>query len=144
MVDSNHRLNAPNVVLNQAQLIGVILVRTVLKSYPWYLAPIEGIKATVLLTIGALKGWGLALINLISRKPTGVQIMGPVGIFGLFTQVSQLGVSYFLQFVAIISVFIALFNIILRKANVKALELEEQIGLPLHIPLPTLKKPKKE
>lgn len=92
--------------------IGVILVRTVLKSYPWYLAPIEGIKATVLLTIGALKGWGLALINLISRKPTGVQIMGPVGIFGLFTQVSQLGVSYFLQFVAIISVFIALFNII--------------------------------
>ena len=39
---------------------------------------------------------------------------------------------------------IALFNIILRKANIKALELEEEIGLPLHIPLPTLKRQKKE
>jgi len=39
---------------------------------------------------------------------------------------------------------ITLFNIILRKANIKALELEEEIGLPLHISLPTLKKQKKE
>ena len=39
---------------------------------------------------------------------------------------------------------ILLFNIILRKSNIKALELEEQLGLPLHIPLPTLKKQQKE
>jgi len=32
------------------------------------------------------------------------------------------------------------FNIILRKANVKALELEEEMGLPLHLPFPKLKK----
>ena len=39
---------------------------------------------------------------------------------------------------------IFLFNIILRKANIKALELEEEMNLPLHIPLPILKKQKKE
>ena len=39
---------------------------------------------------------------------------------------------------------IALFNIILRKANIKALQLEEEMNLPLHIPLPVLKKQKKE
>ena len=39
---------------------------------------------------------------------------------------------------------IDLFNVILRKANVKALELEDEMNLPLHIPFPTLKKPKKE
>ena len=39
---------------------------------------------------------------------------------------------------------ISLFNIILKKSNVKALELEEEVGLPLHIPLPTLKKQQKE
>jgi len=33
-----------------------------------------------------------------------------------------------------------LFNIILRKANLKALELEEEMNLPLHIPMPSLKK----
>ena len=32
-----------------------------------------------------------------------------------------------------------LFNIILRKSNIKALELEDEINLPLHIPFPSLK-----
>ncbi|MEK6827697.1 MAG: hypothetical protein AABX99_04405 [Nanoarchaeota archaeon] len=33
-----------------------------------------------------------------------------------------------------------IFNIILRKANIKALSLEEELNLPPHIPLPTLSK----
>jgi len=92
--------------------MGITLVRTALKSYPWYIAPIEGIKETVNLTIMVLEGWGQALINLIQKKPTGVELMGPVGIFNLFTQVSRLGLTYFLQFVAVISIFVALFNLI--------------------------------
>jgi hypothetical protein len=39
---------------------------------------------------------------------------------------------------------IALFNIILRKSNLKALELEDELNLPLHIPLPSVKTQKKE
>lgn len=35
---------------------------------------------------------------------------------------------------------IFMFNIILRKSNIKALQLEDELGLPLHIPLPTLTK----
>jgi len=92
--------------------IGVVLVRTALISYPWYLAPVEGVKATVHLTIVAVEGWGQAISGLLRGKSSGVQLMGPVGIFSLFTQVSQLGVNYFLQFVAVISVFVALFNIL--------------------------------
>ena len=34
---------------------------------------------------------------------------------------------------------VALFNIILKKATIKALELEDEVNLPLHIPLPSLK-----
>ncbi len=33
------------------------------------------------------------------------------------------------------------FNVILRKSNIKALELEDEMNLPLHFPLPSLKKP---
>src|SRR3989344_1738877 len=33
---------------------------------------------------------------------------------------------------------IPLFNIIFRKSNIKALELEDEMNLPLHIPLPRL------
>jgi len=38
---------------------------------------------------------------------------------------------------------INLFNLILRKSNLKAMQLEDEINLPLHIPLPLLKKQKK-
>lgn len=34
---------------------------------------------------------------------------------------------------------ILLFNLILRKVNVRALELEDEMRLPLHIPLPSIK-----
>lgn len=32
------------------------------------------------------------------------------------------------------------YNVILRKANIRALELEDEMNLPLHFPLPSLKK----
>lgn len=35
---------------------------------------------------------------------------------------------------------VSLFNVILRKANLKSLELEDELGLPSHIPLPSLRK----
>jgi hypothetical protein len=35
---------------------------------------------------------------------------------------------------------IILFNVILRKSNLKALQLEEELNLPLHVSLPSLKK----
>lgn len=41
---------------------------------------------------------------------------------------------------------IFLFNVIIRKANIKALQLEDDLGLPPHVPFPSLKKqePKEE
>jgi len=92
--------------------MGVALVRTAIKSYSWYQAPVQGIIATGNLTVSVIQGWAQALGNVIKGSPSGVQLMGPVGIFSLFAQVSQLGVNYFLQFIAIISIYIALFNIL--------------------------------
>lgn len=92
--------------------IGVALVRTAIKSYPWYQAPVQGIIATGNLTAAVIQGWAQALVLAIKGQPTGVQLMGPVGILGLFAQVGQLGINYFLQFIAIISIYIALFNIL--------------------------------
>lgn len=92
--------------------IGVTLVRTALEKYAWYLAPQKGISATLDLTSAVLQGWLGVLNNLFSGKETGVQIMGPVGIFAMFGQVAKMGASYFLQFVAMIAVYLALFNLL--------------------------------
>jgi regulator of sigma E protease len=38
--------------------------------------------------------------------------MGPVGIFHLFAKISNLGINYFLQFIGLISIYLALFNLL--------------------------------
>jgi regulator of sigma E protease len=94
--------------------MGVALVRTAMKSYPWYEAPIQGAIETCNLTYMAVQGWAMVISNLVKGDgmPPGAQVMGPIGIFDLFTKMSALGLSYFLRFVAIISIFLALFNIL--------------------------------
>lgn len=39
---------------------------------------------------------------------------------------------------------VIIFNIILKKSNIKALQLEDELGLPIHIPLPSLNKQNKK
>jgi len=94
--------------------MGVALARTALKSYPWYQAPIKGIVATGNLTLMIIKVWGTTIMNLFQGKgvPARVEVKGIVGIFGLFIQVGAMGASYFLQFIAMISVSLALINIL--------------------------------
>jgi len=92
--------------------MGVALVRTAIKSYPWWISPWQGILRTFNLTGAIVQGYGQAIKNVISGKPSGVELVGPVGVIHLFTQVSQLGVNYFLQFIGMIAIYIALFNIL--------------------------------
>jgi regulator of sigma E protease len=92
--------------------MGVALVRTAVKSFPWYSAPIEAIKRTAELTAGIFTGWWNVIGKAIKQEPTGTQLFGPVGIMGLFVQASQVGWIYFMQFIALISVNIAVFNLL--------------------------------
>ena len=94
--------------------MGVALARTTLKSYPWYQAPLNGILATGQLTWLIIKSWGMVFSSLFQGQgmPAGVEIGGPVRIFELFVDVGNLGVSYFLQFIAFISISLALINVL--------------------------------
>ncbi len=92
--------------------LGVGLVRTTIKNYPVWLAPIKGIEATFNTTISIIKGLALAISNAIRGLPTGVQFVGPVGIGSLIAQAVQMGINYFLQFIAIIAIYLAVFNIL--------------------------------
>ncbi len=94
--------------------LGVALVRTALVAYPWWQAPWRGIAATVDITFGVIGGWITIADNLLEEGsvPPGTQFAGPVGIFSLFAQASAMGVNYYLQFIALISVYLALFNVL--------------------------------
>jgi regulator of sigma E protease len=94
--------------------MGVALIRTSIKSYPWYEAPVQGAIQTVDLTFNALRSWAIVGSSLIEGQgmPDGAQVMGPIGIFDLLAKMSSLGASYFIQLIAMISIFLALFNIL--------------------------------
>jgi regulator of sigma E protease len=94
--------------------MGVALVRTSEKSYPWWQCPIKGIEATLNVTSAIIVGWGQVLGSLIQGKglPAGVQLIGPVGIVSLISQAAKVGLAYYLQFIAIISIYLAILNIL--------------------------------
>jgi len=92
--------------------MGVALVRTAIKSYPWWKSPWQGILATINMTGDIIQGYLLAIKNVIAGGPSGVEMMGPVGVFHLFYKSSQLGINYFLQFLGMIAIYFALFNIL--------------------------------
>lgn len=90
--------------------LGVSLIKTAVKNYPWYSSVGKGILTTVNLTIEIIKGYCQALVNVFRGLPSGVEPVGPVGIFQMVNQASRLGFSYFLQFVGMICIYLAIFN----------------------------------
>jgi len=94
--------------------MGVALVRTALVPFPWYEAPFRGITATGNITWAALQGIAGMFGNVIQKGelPPGASLMGPLGIFDFLKHAWQLGINYFLYFVALISIFLAIFNLL--------------------------------
>lgn len=92
--------------------IGVSLVQTVIRKYPLVKAILEGIKTTFVFTFEIFRGYWQAFFNFLKRKPAFVEVVGPVGVFYLFNQAAEAGVNYFLQFVGIVALHLAVVNIL--------------------------------
>lgn len=90
--------------------LGIALGRLVVEKTPWYVAPFEGLRTlwrTVYLT---LTGLGGILMDFATTGSTSAAVSGPVGIFAFAHDSRSLGVSFFLQFVGILSVNLAILN----------------------------------
>lgn len=90
--------------------LGIALTKVKILRTPWYLAPFEGLQTTGRVIIATIYGFGLILKDLIFEGKTSIQVAGPIGIFTLSRDMQTLGISYFLQFVGIISVNLAILN----------------------------------
>ncbi|MDP3883192.1 MAG: M50 family metallopeptidase, partial [Candidatus Staskawiczbacteria bacterium] len=93
--------------------VGLERMATLIEKYPWYLAPIQGIKYTWTTTIESLKGLYLVFANLLTGKgaPEGASFAGPLGITVFLANAASYGPGFFLYFIGLISVFIAIFNL---------------------------------
>jgi len=93
-------------------VIGIALMRTAQKSYTGWQAVGNAFQATWNMTVGVFQGWGEMINRWVHKQglPPGAQLVGPVGIMNLMNEQAQMGLSYYLQFVAMISVYLAVFN----------------------------------
>ncbi len=117
--------------------IGIALADIGIAKAPWYVAPWRGLQSlwfSVRATGEAF--WGLVRgVATEGAIPEGVS--GPLGLFVLTGQAQRLGFSYFVQFIALLSINLAILNIIpfpaLDGGRLLFLGIEKVRGKPVHI-----------
>lgn len=92
--------------------LGIVMSKTGLISYPWYTAIVKGFASTGKMFIIMIEMFWQLIKTLILKGTMIGEIAGPVGIVVLTSQMVKLGLIYILQFTAILSVNLALINIL--------------------------------
>ncbi len=93
-------------------LLGIVPARTGLLSYPWYEAVWRGTTDAVFLTAQTAAGYYELFRTLLLKGQLLADVSGPIGIASVTGQAAAVGFRFLLQFVALISVNLAVLNII--------------------------------
>lgn len=92
--------------------VGVALTAVGVVRYPWYQAIFEGFKQTFVLLAAIVVAFVDLIKNLIVGQSVGGDVAGPVGIASMTGQVARMGFVYLLQFIALLSLNLAVINIL--------------------------------
>ena len=101
------RLNPPS----GQGAIGINLAKTGLVSFPWYEAIWRGVRDTSIMTANITIALGIFFKNLFVDSSLNADVSGPIGIAVITGQAASLGFNYLLQFVALLSINLAVLNI---------------------------------
>lgn len=92
--------------------LGVSLAATGLERSVWWKAPFVGIQRTAEMLIAIVVQFSALIGRLASGGGVGETLTGPVGIAVYTNEVTQMGLPYILEFGALISLNLALINIL--------------------------------
>ncbi len=90
--------------------LGISLVETAIVSYPWYESIYKGLTTTFNLIWLILTTFFGIIKDLIIGQKVTVDVSGPIGIAKLTGQVTALGFTYVLQFIALLSINLGIIN----------------------------------
>ena len=93
-------------------VIGVGIMEAGTVRYPLFSAIIEGAKITGWMLKEIVLAFGNLIGNLVSGESVSQEFAGPVGIANITGQAASLGFVYLLQFVALLSLNLAIINIL--------------------------------
>ncbi|NCA95458.1 MAG: RIP metalloprotease RseP [Methanomicrobia archaeon] len=105
-------LVTPTVTTSNRATMGVAIFSAGLVRYPFFPALIEGAKTTGWMIKEIVLAFGGLLGDLFSGEKVGDQFAGPVGIASITGQAARLGFTYLLQFMALLSLNLAVINIL--------------------------------
>jgi regulator of sigma E protease len=91
---------------------GVGIVELGVVRYPWYKALGEGFITTFVFLKEILVGFYALIKGLVSGAGVGAGVAGPVGVAKMTGQVARLGFIYLMQFTALLSLNLAVLNIL--------------------------------
>ncbi|MBI4135291.1 RIP metalloprotease RseP [Candidatus Uhrbacteria bacterium] len=92
--------------------IGVAIANVAVVRYPFWLAVPKGAELTIELAGAIVTAVGGLIRDAVIGKPVGADLAGPVGIAVLTGEAARQGFIYLLQFVAVLSINLAILNII--------------------------------
>ena len=92
--------------------IGIVMALTGVVSYPWYESIWRGANDAWILTYNTVYGYVFLFKTLVTDGKLIAEVSGPVGIASVTGQAARVGFSYLMQFVALISVNLAVLNIL--------------------------------
>lgn len=97
----------------EGKLIGISMSRIGLVTVAWWQAPFYGAYFTYQLSVGTLMSLGQFAKGLVSDSSSALAgIAGPIGIYSLMADAGRLGIVYLLNFIALISVNLAILNLL--------------------------------
>ncbi len=97
---------------NNNLVVGLSLVDTGVVSYGPVLAVYNGIKDTILYTGMTFKAFGSLIWNVLSGNGFPESLTGPVGLVVITGEAALYGLAYFISFIALLSVNLAVLNIL--------------------------------
>ncbi len=101
-----------NGVVEGKRAIGISMDMVGTRKLSFFKAFYEGAVTTLLITKETVIGLGIFFWNIITFHSDFSQVAGPVGIAGSVGQARTLGFSYLLSFIALISINLAVINLV--------------------------------
>ncbi len=108
----NYTINAMPIPDTDQVGFGIIVDETGVVSYPVHVALYKGVTEVWNMTTGIFEGLGGLIRRMIAGESVGEAVAGPVGIAVITGEVAQLGFVALLQFMAFLSVNLAIINIL--------------------------------
>lgn len=92
--------------------LGIAMADMAVVRYPWYAALWEGLMRVISLVVLTVSTFWHLIVSLFGGPAVDAEVAGPVGIAMLTQQMRDLGFVYLIQFAAVLSINLAIINIL--------------------------------